>query len=48
MLTDTAGLREGEDAVEAIGVERTEQLIEAADVLLWLGEPARSAGASAR
>ena len=38
-LTDTAGLRAAEDQVEAIGVERAEQLIAAADVLLWLGEP---------
>jgi tRNA modification GTPase len=37
VLTDTAGLREGGDAVEAIGVLRSQQLIEAADVLLWLG-----------
>ena len=37
-LTDTAGLRAAEDQVEAIGVERAEQLIAAADVLLWLGE----------
>jgi tRNA modification GTPase len=40
LLTDTAGLREGGDVVEALGVERTEQLIGAADVLIWLGEPA--------
>jgi tRNA modification GTPase len=39
LLTDTAGLREGRDVVEALGVERTGQLIEAADVLVWLGEP---------
>lgn len=39
-LTDTAGLRETEDQVEAIGVERAARLVEAADVLLWLGEPA--------
>jgi tRNA modification GTPase len=39
VLTDTAGLRETGDEVEAIGVERATMLIEAADVLLWLGAP---------
>jgi tRNA modification GTPase len=39
VLTDTAGLRETEDRVEAIGVRRATQLVEGADVLLWLGEP---------
>ena len=38
-LTDTAGLRDAQDRVEAIGVERAERLIEAADVLVWLGDP---------
>jgi tRNA modification GTPase len=37
-LTDTAGLRETTDQVEAIGVERTGRLINAADVLVWLGD----------
>src|SRR5947209_15559108 len=37
-LTDTAGLRETEEKVEAIGVERTGRLVEAADVLVWLGD----------
>ena len=40
LLTDTAGLRESGDAVEAIGVKRAEKLIELADILLWLGDPA--------
>ena len=42
LLTDTAGLRETADRVEAIGVERARALTESADILLWLGEPARS------
>ena len=36
-LTDTAGLRETQDQVEAIGVARAERLVEGADVLVWLG-----------
>ncbi len=39
LLTDTAGLRETDDTVEAIGVARAGALVEAADVLVWLGEP---------
>jgi tRNA modification GTPase len=39
LLTDTAGLRKANDPVEAIGVERAAALVEAADVLVWLGEP---------
>jgi tRNA modification GTPase len=39
-LTDTAGLREAEDEVEAIGVQRADKLVRRADVLVWLGEPA--------
>lgn len=39
LLTDTAGLRETDDPVEAIGVTRAEGLVESADVLLWLGAP---------
>jgi tRNA modification GTPase len=39
LLTDTAGLRESVDEVEAIGVARAAKLIDAADMLMWLGEP---------
>lgn len=42
LLTDTAGLRESSDEVEAIGVARTGRLIEVADVVVWLGEPSDS------
>ena len=42
LLTDTAGLRETDEPVERIGVDRTRTLVEAADVLLWLGEPAEA------
>ena len=40
LLTDTAGLRESEDPVEAIGVRRASALVEAADVVVWLGDAA--------
>ena len=40
LLTDTAGLRKSEDEVEAIGVTRAERLIEASDVLVWVGDGA--------
>ena len=39
LLVDTAGLRQGVDAVEAIGVGRAEAQLRQADVLLWLGAP---------
>ncbi len=42
LLTDTAGLRDTDELVERIGVDRARSLIEGADVLLWLGEPAEA------
>ena len=42
LLTDTAGLRETDEVVERIGVDRARSLVEGADVLLWLGEPAEA------
>lgn len=38
VLIDTAGLRESEDAIEAIGVARAEDAVARGDVILWLGE----------
>jgi tRNA modification GTPase len=37
ILVDTAGLRESDDVVEAIGVGRARDEAERADLLLWLG-----------
>jgi len=39
LLTDTAGLRDSVDHVEAIGIARSTSLIGAADVLIWMGDP---------
>src|SRR3954447_10950164 len=44
LLTDTAGLREAQDEVEAIGVARAAALAERADVLVWVGEPDAALG----
>jgi tRNA modification GTPase len=38
LLVDTAGLRDGADEVERIGVDRARQCLAAADLILWLGE----------
>ena len=42
LLIDTAGLRDGADEVETIGVERARASVAAADLILWLGDPADS------
>ena len=39
LLTDTAGLRETDDKVETIGVERARASLAGADLVLWLGPP---------
>ena len=39
-LFDTAGLRISNDEVERIGIERAREARRAADLVLWLGEPA--------
>lgn len=39
VLVDTAGLREGGDEIEAIGIARARAALAAADIVLWLGPP---------
>ncbi|RVT43841.1 tRNA uridine-5-carboxymethylaminomethyl(34) synthesis GTPase MnmE [Sphingobium algorifonticola] len=40
VFTDTAGLRnDTDDRIEQTGIDRAHEAIEAADILLWLGEP---------
>jgi tRNA modification GTPase len=46
-LTDTAGLRTTADRVEAVGVQRATRLVDAADILVWLG-PEEDAPSHAR
>ncbi len=43
LVSDTAGLRETDDPIEMIGIERTEREIKKADLVLWLND-VRSAG----
>lgn len=39
LFTDTAGLRDSDDRIEAIGVARARAVLAAADLILWLGDP---------
>lgn len=39
LFVDTAGLRETEDVVEAVGIGLAEAAVGQADILLWLGDP---------
>lgn len=39
LFIDSAGLRTSADAIEAIGVDRAQAAVAAADLVLWLGEP---------
>lgn len=39
VLIDTAGLRESDDAIESIGVERARASADMADLVVWLGRP---------
>ena len=48
LFTDTAGLREeAGDAIEAIGMDRARLALDAADIILWLGEEEESPRADA-
>ena len=46
LLIDTAGIRDSDDAIESMGVERARASIEAADIILWLGDPAQAPGST--
>jgi tRNA modification GTPase len=46
LLIDSAGLRATSDEVEAVGVQRAQASVAAADLILWLGDPADSPGGS--
>lgn len=45
VLTDTAGLTETDDPIEAIGVARAREALAGGDVILWLGEEAPNGNA---
>jgi tRNA modification GTPase len=38
LLIDTAGLRDGDDAIERIGIDRARGALDGADIILWLGD----------
>lgn len=40
VFVDTAGLRATDDMVEQIGVDRAKAMIDCADIVIWLGDPA--------
>ena len=42
VLVDTAGIRDSDHVVEAIGIGRARNEADRADILLWLGEPGES------
>ncbi len=38
LLIDTAGLRDAQDEIEAIGIRKAQRAAEAADIVVWLGD----------
>ena len=48
VLADSAGLRDATDEIERIGVDRAAGLVEAADIILWLGAPDAQPAAQGR
>jgi tRNA modification GTPase len=42
LLIDTAGLRDSSDEIESLGIDRARRNLEAADIVIWLGERAEA------
>jgi tRNA modification GTPase len=47
IFVDSAGLRDTEDSVERIGVARAQAAIDAADIVLWMGDPQQAVPSAA-
>jgi tRNA modification GTPase len=45
-ICDTAGVRETDDAIEAVGIERARRAAQNADLTIWLGDPFSDDGLS--
>ena len=42
IVIDTAGLRDSDDTIEAIGIARAQAAVASADIIMWLGDAAKA------